>query len=80
MLVKKIREIILNLLIKVIKIYRLALSPLLISTRCRFEPTCSAYAVESLRKYGIFKGIVKLVIRIMKCNPLYRGNLYDPVR
>lgn len=46
--------------------------------RCRFYPTCSEYAVSAVRQYGLFKGIVFSLIRILKCNPFYKGG-YDPV-
>lgn len=45
---------------------------------CRFYPTCSQYAIESIDKYGIIKGGFKSVIRILKCNPFHPGG-YDPV-
>lgn len=65
------------LIIKSIKLYQRFLSPLL-SERCRFYPTCSQYAIDSISKYGVFKGVVFSVIRILKCNPFSRGG-YDPV-
>ncbi|MFZ5645075.1 MAG: membrane protein insertion efficiency factor YidD [Bacillota bacterium] len=61
-----------------IKLYRMFISPLKAPT-CRFYPTCSQYAIESLEKYGIMVGTCKAVIRILKCNPFHPGG-YDPVR
>ena len=61
-----------------IKIYRIFISPLK-SPTCRFYPTCSQYAIESLEKYGIIMGACKAFIRILKCNPFHPGG-YDPVR
>ena len=45
---------------------------------CRFEPTCSAYAIEALRKHGFFKGILLSAWRLFRCNPFFAGGL-DPV-
>ncbi|MFZ5649116.1 MAG: membrane protein insertion efficiency factor YidD [Bacillota bacterium] len=64
--------------IGLIKIYRRYISPLKPQT-CRFYPTCSQYAVESLEKYGIIVGGYKSFIRILKCNPYHPGG-YDPVK
>lgn len=60
-----------------IKLYRRFLSPLL-PPSCRHYPTCSQYAMEALEKYGIFKGGYMATIRILKCNPFFKGG-YDPV-
>ena len=46
---------------------------------CRFTPTCSAYALEAIQKYGALKGGFLAFKRILRCNPFYKGNLYDPV-
>lgn len=58
--------------------YRLVLSPLLGPT-CRFHPSCSAYALEALKKYGVVRGISLIVIRLAKCHPFHPGG-FDPVR
>ena len=60
-----------------IRIYQTLISPLLPST-CRFSPTCSEYSKQSLIKYGLIKGSILSVKRILKCNP-WGGNGYDPV-
>ena len=60
-----------------IRIYQPLISPLLPST-CRFSPTCSEYSKQSLIKYGLIKGSILSVKRILKCNP-WGGNGYDPV-
>ncbi|NQT88835.1 membrane protein insertion efficiency factor YidD [bacterium] len=60
-----------------IRCYKRLLSPLL-SPRCRFEPTCSAYAIEAIRKKGLLVGSFKAAWRILRCNPWSRGG-YDPV-
>jgi uncharacterized protein len=46
---------------------------------CRFRPTCSDYAVQSIEKYGILKGGLKAAWRILRCNPWNKGG-YDPVK
>lgn len=64
------------IVIGAIRMYQLTLSPLL-GPACRFEPSCSRYMVESLRKYGLFKGLVKGFYRVSRCHPFSRGG-YDP--
>jgi len=61
-----------------IMIYQKGISPLL-PPRCRFYPTCSQYAKETLEKKGIVKGILLIIWRIMRCNPFNPGG-YDPVK
>ena len=46
---------------------------------CRFRPTCSAYAIEAINKYGAFKGGWLAFKRLLRCNPFYKGDPYDPV-
>jgi uncharacterized protein len=60
-----------------IKLYQVTLSPLL-GPKCRFTPTCSQYAVEALKKYGVIKGLWLAVKRFSKCHP-WGGHGYDPV-
>ena len=61
----------------IINLYRKYISPLKPSC-CRFNPTCSAYAVEAFQKRGFFAGLILTVYRILRCNPYGRGG-YDPV-
>ncbi|MCQ2454711.1 MAG: membrane protein insertion efficiency factor YidD [Clostridia bacterium] len=65
------------LLIKLIEFYRKAVSPKKISC-CRFQPTCSSYAIEALKVHGLFIGLALTVWRIIRCNPFCKGG-YDPV-
>ncbi len=65
-------------LIILVKLYQLTLSPLLGSNKCRYIPTCSQYAIESLEKYGIFYGTYLAIKRILSCHP-WGGSGYDPV-
>lgn len=46
---------------------------------CRFRPTCSAYAVEAIEKYGALKGGWLALRRLLRCHPFYKGDNYDPV-
>jgi putative membrane protein insertion efficiency factor len=64
------------LLIATIHLYQITLSPLF-GPACRFEPTCSRYMVEALRKYGLFRGVVKGATRFCRCHPWNPGG-YDP--
>ena len=57
--------------------YQLIISPLL-GSNCRFMPTCSEYAMESLRSYGLIKGFYLTIKRIGKCHP-WGGHGYDPI-
>ncbi len=66
------------LFILFIKGYRKLISPVMPAT-CRFYPTCSEYAIESLRQYGAFKGLYLSIKRILKCQPYYKGDFLDPV-
>ncbi|WP_092485391.1 membrane protein insertion efficiency factor YidD [Desulfoscipio geothermicus] len=66
-----------TILIGLIKVYQIFISPLKGPT-CRFYPTCSEYAVQSLVKYGFWKGSLKAVFRLLKCHPFNPGG-YDPV-
>ena len=64
-------------MIWLVLLYRMTLSPF-IGGQCRFEPTCSRFGLEALRRYGAFKGGWLTTKRIIRCNPLHRGG-YDPV-
>ena len=64
-------------LIGLVKLYRLAISPWL-GMNCRFQPTCSEYAIEALRTHGVFKGAWLAAKRIGRCHP-WGGSGYDPV-
>jgi putative membrane protein insertion efficiency factor len=65
------------LLVAPIRLYQLAISPLLPKS-CRFEPTCSHYAIEALRRHGPLKGGWLAVRRIGRCHP-WGGRGFDPV-
>ena len=60
-----------------IEAYRHVLSPLL-PPRCRYEPSCSSYAAQAVRRFGILRGLALAGWRLLRCNPWSRGGL-DPV-
>ena len=60
-----------------IKIYQFLISPIL-GKNCRFNPTCSNYALEALKKHGLVLGMYYSIIRISKCHP-WGGSGHDPV-
>lgn len=60
-----------------VRFYQIAISPLKPPT-CRYNPTCSSYALEALKRYGLFKGGMLTIRRIMRCHP-WGGHGYDPV-
>ena len=64
-------------LLVLVRLYQRLVSPAL-PRRCKYEPTCSAYAVEALRAHGPLRGTVLAVWRLLRCNPFSHGG-YDPV-
>ncbi|MDP7206297.1 MAG: membrane protein insertion efficiency factor YidD [Pirellulaceae bacterium] len=64
------------LLIGMVRLYQLALSPLL-GARCRFQPSCSHYFIGAVKKYGPFRGSCRGVWRICRCHPWNPGG-HDP--
>ncbi|MDR1108493.1 MAG: membrane protein insertion efficiency factor YidD [Spirochaetaceae bacterium] len=60
-----------------IRVYQKVISPHLPAS-CRYVPTCSAYAYEAVQKYGVLKGLVLSIKRILRCHPFHPGG-YDPV-
>ncbi len=73
----EINSIISRFSLFLIKIYRRFISPF-IPPACRFYPTCSEYAEQAIKKYGL-KGIFLAIKRIFKCHPFHPGG-YDPLR
>ncbi len=61
-----------------IVVYRKVISPAL-PRRCKYEPTCSSYAIDAIGSYGILRGAVLAVWRVLRCNPWSDGG-YDPVQ
>ncbi|MDP2303050.1 MAG: membrane protein insertion efficiency factor YidD [Ignavibacteria bacterium] len=60
-----------------IKLYQKFISPLF-PPSCRFHPTCSEYSKQAFEKYGVVRGIIKSVWRILRCNPFNKGG-FDPL-
>ena len=61
-----------------IKFYKFFFSPFFANS-CKFEPTCSIYALGCLKEYNLFKALFKIIIRILKCNPWFNTGGFDPV-
>lgn len=74
---ESLRKILIFPLVLLIKFYQLCISPFT-PPSCRFTPTCSQYALEALRKHGLFKGGWLALKRILRCHP-WGGSGYDPV-
>ena len=74
-------NILTHILIKLIKVYKFLISPLL-GNSCRYFPSCSDYSIEALKTFGFFKGSYKSLRRIISCHPiklLGGGEGFDPV-
>ncbi len=67
-----------KLLLRLIRLYQTHISPAF-PPRCRYCPTCSAYAYQAISKYGAVKGGWLALRRLLRCNPFSRHDYYDPV-
>jgi putative membrane protein insertion efficiency factor len=70
-----------SVLLGVLALYRVLVSPALsalVGPRCRYQPSCSAYAQEAIRIHGAAKGLLLAGWRLLRCSPLHPGGL-DPV-
>lgn len=67
-----------SLLTAPVVVYQRLISPVL-PRRCKYEPTCSRYAIDAIGSYGILRGVVLAVWRVLRCNPWSDGG-YDPVQ
>jgi putative membrane protein insertion efficiency factor len=72
-----VRRLVAAVLVAPIRLYQRLISPAL-PRRCKYEPTCSAYAAEALRTHGPLRGIVLATWRLLRCNPFSHGG-HDPV-
>jgi len=66
-----------KVILALIRFYKLFISPIL-GRNCRFYPTCSDYTYQAIEKYGLFKGMLLGIRRILRCNPFNPGG-YDPL-
>ncbi|RKO65513.1 membrane protein insertion efficiency factor YidD [Desulfofundulus salinus] len=66
------------LVIAGLRFYQRFISPLK-PPSCRFYPTCSEYAIRAVAKYGVTRGLLLALWRLLRCHPLCRGG-YDPVK
>jgi putative membrane protein insertion efficiency factor len=71
------KKVLSYIMIGMVKIYQKVISPMFPPT-CRYTPTCSAYSIEALKKYGPFKGGWLSLKRFLSCNP-WGGHGHDPV-
>jgi len=74
---RRLRGFFIFLMIIPVKIYQYIISPFLPGS-CRFQPTCSEYAIQALRTRGVITGLYLSVRRILRCHP-FGGHGYDPV-
>jgi uncharacterized protein len=63
--------------VKAVRIYKLVVSPWL-PPACRFFPTCSDYALDAIKQYGVIRGSARALARLLRCHPLHRGG-FDPL-
>jgi len=73
-----IKKILVNILIFIIRSYKICVSPFFFASCCRFYPSCSEYAIGAIQMHGPAKGSFMGVKRILRCHPLHPGG-YDPV-
>ena len=74
---KRLESAMKKILIFIIKAYQTYISPMK-RTKCPYYPSCSAYGLEAVEKYGALKGGLLAIWRILRCNPFSKGG-YDPV-
>ena len=67
-----------KLVLSLIKFYRRNISPMS-PPKCKYIPTCSQYALEEIERYGVVKGGIMALWRILRCNPFSKGG-FDPVK
>ena len=63
-----------RILIKLIKLYQKI--PGSWHAACKYHPTCSNFAIESIEKHGAIKGIILMIVRVLRCNPWSKGGYY----
>src|SRR5690554_1483117 len=73
----KIKQALQAVFVGFIRLYQLLISPIL-GPRCRFVPTCSEYAIQAIKRFGVVKGSWLAIRRIIKCHPGNPGG-FDPI-
>jgi len=63
-----------SVLLAPVRLYQRAISPGL-PARCKYHPTCSQYAVDAVRRYGVLRGVVLAAWRLLRCNPWSHGGV-----
>ncbi len=66
-----------TVVLQLLRGYRWAISPMFLPA-CRYVPTCSQYAMEAVDRYGVMRGILMAIWRVLRCHPFAKGG-YDPV-
>ena len=74
---KIVKKLLITIFILIIRFYQILISPLL-GSNCRFLPTCSEYTIESIKAYGLIKGISISLKRISSCHPFGKKG-FDPI-
>ena len=74
-----IKSTINNFFVFIITFYQIYISPLFVPS-CRFYPTCSNYVLLSIKKYGVIRGLLYGMYRILRCNPINPKSGYDPIK
>jgi putative membrane protein insertion efficiency factor len=72
-----LRRLVLGVVVAPLRVYQRLISPAL-PARCKYEPSCSSYAISALRSYGLVRGSILTAWRLLRCNPWSHGG-YDPV-
>jgi putative membrane protein insertion efficiency factor len=72
-----VKRVLIAIVLAPIWLYQRLISPAL-PRRCKYEPTCSAYAVQAIRQLGVVRGTILAAWRLARCNPFSHGG-YDPV-
>lgn len=67
-----------NVMILIIKAYKMLIAPF-VPASCRYQPTCSVYALQAIERYGAWRGGWMAAKRLARCNPFVEGG-YDPVK
>lgn len=77
-LLQRIRHVVVETLILPVRFYRRFLSARMGRGKCKYLPTCSQYCIDALREWGVFRGLLLSLWRVLRCNPFSKGG-YDPV-